>query len=245
MYRKVWQGHKIYNVSLTYVEKRSTQPERYQSMTKNNFHKAVKITTLPVTGEFIKDPQGRLVPVLDLAKISTESAVLGRKKEPTKVLCVPDAGIEGITQNFEGRFETYPRDANPGEALFVNSPTDMYVPPNANKSGRLMFDELEKNGYKIVQGNEKEAIVLSPASRLLLKAVDARVCIKHAWGDPGPDASEADILQSHQFLSEGATLKVGNSGMVISGIDKEGMAKWGDENGNDFGRVESKAKREP
>ena len=50
-------------------------------MTQNDFGKAQKMTALPTTGEFITDPHGYSVPVLDLTRISTENAVLGRKKE--------------------------------------------------------------------------------------------------------------------------------------------------------------------
>lgn len=65
-------------------------------MTQHDFDNAKKHTSLPVTDEFIADPHGRLVPVLDLHAINTDSAVLGRKKAPTLVLRVPDEGIDAI-----------------------------------------------------------------------------------------------------------------------------------------------------
>lgn len=184
----------------------------------------MKKTRLPVTGELIADPEGNLVPVLDTDKISAKGAVLGRKKAAT-IVRRADVG-EKLGQSFEGGQETFEYITEEGDAIFVNGPTDEYVPPS-NKGGRLKFDALETNGFEIVEKNESEAKVLSPPTYLLVGIVDSRVCIKNAWG-------LADKLENHQFLSEGATLKIGSNGKVVSGIDKEGLEKWGDIQGNDL-----------
>ena len=190
---------------------------------RSDFKHLQKMTNLPVTGEFITDPEGHSVPVIDVSQISSEGAVPGRKKEPTLVWRAT-AG-EGLGQSFEGGQETFEYMTEEGDAVFVNSPTDQYVPPS--KTGRLKFDDLETNGFKIIEGDSNQAMVLSPPAKLLVGIVDSRVCIKHAWG---PE----DIIENHQFLSAGATLKFGDNGHVVSGINKEGMKKWGDDLGDDL-----------
>ena len=120
-------------------------------------------------------------------------------------------------QTFEGGQETFEYVTSAGDAIFVNSPTDQYVPP-AKDGGRLKFSDLESNGFAVVSGDENEVQVKSPPAQLLVGVVSERVCIKNAWG---PE----DKPENHQFLSAGATLKQGNDGKV-TGIDKEGFTKW-------------------
>ncbi len=200
-------------------------------MAQSDFDKARLMTALPVTGEFITDPEGNSVPVIDITQIPSEGSVSGRKKSATLVRRA-SAG-EGLGQKFEGGLETFEYVTEDGDAIFVNSPADQYVPPSKD-GGRLKFDDLEKNGFKITEGDASQVKVLSPAAQLLVGIVDARVCIKNAWG-------AEDKVENHQFLSAGATLKIGGNGQVVSGIDKEGMTKWGDDLGNDLQALISKS----
>lgn len=172
-------------------------------------------TALPVTNEFILDPHGVSCTVLDTDRIDFSTSVSGRKKATTRVLLAE--GGEGTGQKFDDVKETFDYVAEKGDAIFVNSPTDRYVPPSID-GGRLKFVDLEKNGYKIDSGGENEVQVKSPSAQLLVGVVDARVCIKGAWG-------ATDNPANHQFLSVGATLKKGADGKV-TGIDKEGFEKW-------------------
>ncbi|MCC6597801.1 MAG: hypothetical protein IT559_03335 [Alphaproteobacteria bacterium] len=186
------------------------------SSTSKKFDAAHKVSSLPVTGEYVTDPHNVSCPVLDTDRIDFESSQSGRKKATTRVLRVPDSGIKTM-QIFNDTLEGFPYDAQPGDALFVNSPTDMYVPPSTN-GGRLKFKDLEKNGFKIMSGDSNEVQVKSPPAQLLVGIVQSRVCIKNAWGSE-------DKPENHQFLSPGATLKQGGDGKV-TGIDKEGFEKW-------------------
>lgn len=182
----------------------------------DKFDAACQTASLPVTGEYISDPHNVSCPVLDTDRIDFSASVSGRKKATTKVLRVPDSGIKTM-QIFNEKLEGFPYDAQPGDALFVNSSTDMYVPPSMN-GGRLKFEDLEANGFKITSGDENEVQVKSPSARLLVGIVQSRVCIKNAWGSE-------DKPENHQFLSPGATLKQASDGK-ITGIDKEGFEKW-------------------
>lgn len=173
-------------------------------------------TQLPTTGELVKDPEGHVCPVLDTNSLDKSSAVMGRKKETTRV--IKAKGGEKTGQSFTGGKETYDYFAKEGDAIFVNSPTDQYVPSGLAQGERLQFDDLEKKGFRIAGGNKNEVQVYSPPAKLLVGIVDSRICIKNAWGDsPAPS--------NHQFLSKGATLKVGGNGK-ITGMDKEGFEKW-------------------
>ncbi len=174
-------------------------------------------TKLPTTGEFVRDPEGRVCPVLDVNAVDTSGAVWGRKKGSTQV--VRAQGGEKLGQKFENGVETFEYVAQEGDAIFVNSPTDQYVPPF--EDGRLKVDNLQKSGFDIASQSEdgRQFQVLSPKSKLLPDIVDARVCIKGAWGDPSDPSN-------HQFLSMGATLKVNEDGTIPSGMDKEGFEKW-------------------
>ena len=184
-------------------------------MASKNFGSAHGATSLPVTGENITDPHGVVCPVLDTDNIDFSNSVSGRKKATTLVRRAQEG--EGLGQSFEGGQETFEYVTQEGDAIFVNSPTDQYVPPSKD-GGRLKFDDLEANGFAIASGDEDEVQVKSPPAQLLVGVVDQRVCIKNAWGSE-------DKPENHQFLSAGATLKQGNDGKV-TGIDKEGFEKW-------------------
>ncbi|MCK5374883.1 MAG: hypothetical protein KAJ40_06325 [Alphaproteobacteria bacterium] len=171
---------------------------------------------LPTTDEFITDPGRVSCPVLDTKSIDFSKAVWGRKTETTLVRRAKDG--ESLGQSFEGGKETFEYVTEEGDAIFVHSPTDQYVPP-AKNGERLKFDALEKNGYKIVSGDAENVQVKSPPAQLLVGVVTGRVCIKNAWG---PE----DNAENDQFLSAGATLKRGADGKV-TGIAKEGFEKWG------------------
>ena len=163
------------------------------------------------------DPENRVCPVLDVDAVDTTASVWGRKKETTQVIRA--LGGEKLGQMFEDGVETFEYEAQAGDAIFVNSPTDQYVPPY--KNGRLKIEDLEEAGFEIASHSEdlEQFQVASPKSRLLVGVVDTRICIKGAWGDPSNSAN-------HQFLSPGATLKVNDEGAITSGIDKKGFEKW-------------------
>lgn len=179
------------------------------------FDVSKNVTTLPVTGEYVTDPHGASCPVLDTSKIDFSHSVSGRKTATTLVRRAKEG--EGLGQKFEGGQETFEYITKEGDAIFVNGPTDQYVPPSKD-GGRLKFDDLEQNGFKIASSSQNEAQVKSPPANLLVGIIDARVCIKNAWGSE-------DKPENHQFLSPGATLKQGSDGKV-TGIDKEGFTKW-------------------
>lgn len=179
------------------------------------FGEALLQTILPVTGEYITDPHGISCPVLDTSKIDFSHSVSGRKIATTLVRRANEG--EGLGQKFQGGQETFEYITKEGDAIFVNGPTDQYVPPSKD-GGRLKFNDLEQNGFKIASSSQNEAQVKSPPAKLLVGIIDARVCIKNAWGNE-------DKPDNHQFLSPGATLKQGGDGKV-TGIDKEGFTKW-------------------
>lgn len=80
-------------------------------------------TKLPTTGEFIKDPNGITCPVIDTAMISFEGSVSGRKSATTRV--VNATGNETTSQEFKGLKESGDYLPKKGDAIFINSPTDM------------------------------------------------------------------------------------------------------------------------
>jgi hypothetical protein len=61
--------------------------------------------------------------------------------------------------------------------------------------------------------------VRSPSAYLLPEIIDAHVCIKCAWGDNTSD------MANHQFLSPGATLKLGDNNKM-TGMDADAFEKW-------------------
>lgn len=169
------------------------------------------------TGEWIKDPEGNLCPVLDIDKLNFDQAPIGERKEPIQVVCVGENG-HITAQSFEGGLETFSYHAQEGDALFINSSNDIYVPP-CDQGGRLKFKDLAVNGYQILSNRNGVASVKSPPAKLLIGVIDRRVCIKNAWGD-------SDIPEDHQFLSKGATLKKSLHSGKVTGIDPQGFKKW-------------------
>ncbi len=172
---------------------------------------------LPYTAEIISSPDGIPCKVLDSKAVSFDGAVEGRKATETLVRCA--AGGEAIeTKNSEGRVESV-YEASAGDAIFINlhNPEDIYVPGNPDGS-RWQFKDLTSKGYEIT-GDDYEGggvrVKSTAKSKLLHEAVEEPTCIKDAWGEG-----------QHQFLFEGATLKLNNNGSV-TGIDKEAFdATW-------------------
>lgn len=181
----------------------------------DTFNATKPVNVLPTKDKYITDPEGNTCPVLNTDNIDFTDAVSGRKKATTLVRCAEDG--EGLGQSFEGGQETFEYVTKKGDAIFVNSPTDQYVPPSKD-GGRLQFSDLEENGFQIVSGDSNEVQVKSPPAQLLVAVVTERVCIMNAWGAENKP-------ENHQFLSAGATLKQGDDGK-ITGIDKEGFEKW-------------------
>ena len=170
---------------------------------------------LPTTGEYLPNPQGVMCPVLDVSQLDFSGASKAVKRDLTLVR--PAEQGEFIHENFNGEEETYGYKAETGDAVFVNSPIDQYV-PLALDGSRLKFDDLEENGYKIVSLHEGTAYVACPSAEFLVGVVEDHICIRNTWG-------EEDSLSNHQFLSAGATLKLDQHGKV-TGLDKEGFKKW-------------------
>lgn len=165
---------------------------------------------LPFTGDTLKNPEGKDVPVLDRAKVDFSNAPLGRKK--TETIVKRAQGGELIeTKNTSGQVEnTY--TAKAGDAIFVNihDAKDVYVPGNADNT-RWQFDAFLDKGYEVSGGSLASGEVRvksTTTARILPEAVEEDVAVRDAWG-PG----------QHQFLYKGATLKQGGNG-VVTGIDK-------------------------
>lgn len=173
--------------------------------------------TLPYLDETLLSPDGIRCRVLDVARIDFAGAVTGRKAAETLVRRAR-GGEDITTRNAEGKVEnTYV--ARTGDAIFINlhNRSDIYVPGNADGT-RWQFDELEAKGY-IILGEDAQnggiRVKNGAAARLLHEAVREASCIADAWG-PG----------KHQFLFEGATLKLNDDGR-ITGIDKSAFdATW-------------------
>lgn len=168
--------------------------------------------------EFVTSPQGDEVPVLDTNSVDKSGAQWGRKSQPT--LVIRASGGEKMGQSFKDGKETYDYIAEEGDAIFVNSETDMYVPPMEGGK-RLKIANLVEQGYAIAGEDQERGglLVKLPAAQLLVEVVQEPVCIKNAWG-PGED------LNNHQFLYKGATLKVDPKSGAITGINSEGFEKW-------------------
>jgi hypothetical protein len=165
--------------------------------------------TVAYTNERIVSPDGMSCAVLDTSKVDYSSAVLGRKSAQTLVRRA--AGGEQIeTKNDRGQTESV-YVTKPGDAIFVNGPSDVYVP--ADKDGtRWAFSELERRGYETVgHGATADEVIVknTKAFKILPEVITEPTCIKDAWG-PG----------SHQFLYEGATLKSDDAGRT-TGIDRD------------------------
>src|SRR5688572_10855903 len=104
-------------------------------MSASDFEETKSTTNLPVLeGVFKTDKQGNVCPVLDVAYIDCSDAVPGRKSATTFVR--PAEAGEGFNPTFKNGAEGFDYIAKEGDAVFVNSPTDQYVPP-AKDGGRL------------------------------------------------------------------------------------------------------------
>ena len=169
---------------------------------------------LPFTDETIDNANGTPCRVLDSSRVDFQSAAFGRKTALT--LVKKAEGGEATGQNFKDGPEGAEYVAQPGDAIFINSPDDIYVPGNKDGS-RLQYEDLEAKGYeKTRESTDGDGILVkSPTAPLLVKVVDEPICIKDAWG-----------AGQHQFLYPGATLKL-NDGGAVTGINKDGFdGKW-------------------
>lgn len=162
--------------------------------------------------EIIKNEDGIECQVLDTTKVDFSTSCVGRKKKETLILKANgDEKIETI--NSEGLVEsTY--ITNPGDAIFVNSEKDSYVPRDTNGNA-WQFDSIESYGYEITSdifyhnGNEAINVKSTKLSSLLPEIITIPTCIKDAWGQG-----------AHQFLFNGATLKKDTDSGKVTGIDK-------------------------
>ena len=163
--------------------------------------------------EFIENYDGVKCKVLDVDALDFTNGLTGRKKTETIVLKA-NGGEEVVATNAMGMTESK-YVTSPGDAIFFNNESDIYVP--RDKQGKTWnFDEVEKHGYDLVSGTfrvgENDAIRVksNKYAKLLKEIILIPTCIKNAWGEG-----------SHQFLSEGATLKRDLETGAITGISKD------------------------
>lgn len=169
------------------------------------------------TDEMIENPDGIPCLVLDVSQIDFQGAVQGRKSALTRVERAK-GGEEIITRNANKVAEsTY--IANPDDAIFINieMPEDMYVPGNSDGS-RWKYDEVSERGYEAIDNGSLDDWMLVKSTKtayLMPQVIQTPSCIKDAWGQ-----------EQHQFLFQGATLKLDDSGKV-TGIDHDAFeATW-------------------
>lgn len=164
------------------------------------------------TDEIICNENGIECKVLDVSKVDFSNVCVGRKK--TETLILKANGNETInTTNSEGLIEsTY--ITKPGDAIFVNNEKDIYVPRDS-LGNAWQFDSIESYGYEITSdvfsynGNAAFKVKSTKLANLLPEVISIPTCIKDAWGQG-----------AHQFLFEGATLKMDIESGKITGIDK-------------------------
>ena len=172
---------------------------------------------MPYTPETVSSPDGIACRVLDTQSVDFSGAVSGRKATETLVRRA-EGGETLETKNAEGKVESV-YTTQKGDAIFINlhNPDDMYVPGNPDGS-RWQFKDLTSKGYEITGDDHERGgvrVKSTSMSKLLHESVTEPTCIKDAWG-PG----------QHQFLFEGATLKLNDNGSV-TGIDKSAFdATW-------------------
>lgn len=160
--------------------------------------------------ENLVSPCGTICKVLDTASIDYSSFVPAVKKVFPLVFRA-NGGELIEAKNQDGTIETTVI-ADVNDAIFM-SPTninDLYIPQGIH-GGRLKFDELEENGFKVIKFLSFTAIVIAKQLTpclVLLNSIHTPTCIKDAFG-PG----------RHQFLYPGAVLKKTERG--VSGISKE------------------------
>jgi hypothetical protein len=163
------------------------------------------------TGEIIESPDGIRCAVLDTSKIDFANAALARKTLQT--LIINATGGEKIqTRTQKGKAEGIPYFAEKGDAIFVNldNAADTYI-PGSNDGNRWKFSELKNRGYvpSKIQTDPRGTLFENPdAFRVIPRAVKKPSVIKDAWGNG-----------KHQFLFEGASLKLNHNGSV-TGIDE-------------------------
>jgi hypothetical protein len=163
--------------------------------------------------EFIENYDGVKCKVLDVDALDFTKGLTGRKKTETVVLKA-NGGEEVVATNAMGMTESK-YVTSPGDAIFFNNESDIYVP--RDKQGKTWnFDEVEKHGYDLVSGtfrvgeNDAIRVISNKYAKLLKEIILIPTCIKNAWGEG-----------SHQFLSEGATLKRDLETGAITGISKD------------------------
>lgn len=165
------------------------------------------------TDEVIKNEDGVDCKVLDTDKVDFTDAYVGRKSAET--LVVKADGTEKIeTINSAGLVESV-YEPNMGDAIFVNSETDKYVPRDS-MGNAWQFDSIESYGYEkstdvfLQDGKPAVKVKSTKLASLLPEIISVPTCIKAAWG-----------VGAHQFLFAGATLKKDNETGKVTGIDKE------------------------
>ena len=162
--------------------------------------------------EYIKNPDGIDCRVLDVQNVDFSSSVMGRKAKETIVIRAK--GNEKIdTINAKWLVETS-YVTSEGNAIFYNNEKDIYVP--RKKDGTPWnFDDIEEHGYEITTDlfifNNSVAVKVKSTNiaYLLPEVIDAPTCIKDAFG-----------VGNHQFLFEGATLKMDPNTLKVTGIEK-------------------------
>lgn len=170
------------------------------------------VTGATYTGETIKHNDGIDYAVLDVSKLNFEApeAKFGKKTKPT-LIRKANSGEEIVTS--PGQIEESRIIAKGGELVFINQlpdgKEDAFIPRDSSgaPNGQQILDER----YELVGGDiSNEGAFYRPKgapSRLLHEVITQPTVIKDAWG-----------TGNHQFLAEGATLKIENG--RVTGIDK-------------------------
>lgn len=171
---------------------------------------------LPYLNETIDSPDGIPCAVLDGARVDFTLAVQGRKRAETLVRRAMGGESIVTRSNKDGKIEsTY--TACKGDAIFINlnNPDDIYVPGNPDGT-RWKFSELKTRGYRVVARTpDGVRVKVAQSFPILHEVVKVPTCIKDAWGKG-----------KHQFIFEGASLKLNDNGNITS-IDKTAFdATW-------------------
>ena len=182
--------------------------------------------SLVYKNEFINDADGVPHAVLDVQNCdfsNDPSATFGMKTAPTFAFRAK-AGQKIVTSqggNVEASFE-----CKGGEIVFVNrlpnGQMDIYVPRDG--AGNSTGEQILKTGYTLLSGDLDRGALFRPSaapSKILFEAIKEPTVIVDAFG-PG----------NHQFLGEGATLKI--AGTSVTGINQAAFdVTWAltDENG--------------
>lgn len=161
--------------------------------------------------KIIKSPDGQFCKVIDTPRVDFKYASIARKTAQTLV-CRAHGGERLETKNAKDEIESVYL-AKTGDAIFVNphNPNDRYVPGNPDGS-RWQFDDLTTCGYEVVGKDTKTGgvfVLSSKTFQFLHEVVKEPSCVEDAWGKG-----------QHQFLFNGASLKLNGDGKV-TGIDKD------------------------